>query len=129
VERGKAAGWYAPALECGSPSLRYGFPAVLGLMARRETRSAHFVRYARTIATSQKTMRAGARGHEPCAPRRRICRCRRASAHGFAGSTEAFIVKHHDRFCVAGGTRWGRFVGRREAQHCGRRARSARFVI
>ena len=25
-----------------------------------------------------------ARGHEPCAPRRRICRCRRTPAHGFA---------------------------------------------
>ena len=35
---GKAAGGYAPALGCGSPSLREGFPAVRSLMARRETR-------------------------------------------------------------------------------------------
>ena len=47
-------------------------PAVLGLVARRETRSAHCVRCARTIAASQMTKRAlRARGHEPCAPRRR----------------------------------------------------------
>jgi len=35
VERGKAAGGYAPALECGSPARCAGFPALLDLMARR----------------------------------------------------------------------------------------------
>jgi len=81
----KAACGCAPALECGSPSLREGFPAVLSLTARRETRCAHFVRYARTIATSQNTKRAlRARGREPSVPRRRICRCRRTPARGFA---------------------------------------------
>src|SRR5207344_859315 len=66
-ERGKAVGGYAPALECGSPPL-------LGLMARRETRFVRCAHSARTIATSQSTKRADARGHEPCAARRRICR-------------------------------------------------------
>ena len=54
LQRGKAGGGYAPALECGSPSLREGCPAVLGLVARRETRFAHCVRCARTIATSHE---------------------------------------------------------------------------
>ncbi len=88
----KAAGGYAPALECGSPSLREGSPAVLSLVARRETRFTHCVRCARTIATSQNTMRADARGHEPCAPRRRICRCRRTPTPGFAGTAVACAV-------------------------------------
>ncbi|MFI4930379.1 MAG: hypothetical protein ACHP83_09080 [Burkholderiales bacterium] len=39
LQRGKAAGGYAPALECGSYSPREGFPAVLGLMARRGRRT------------------------------------------------------------------------------------------
>jgi hypothetical protein len=58
IERCKAAGGCAPALGCGSPSLREGFPAVLGLIARRETRFTHCVRCVRTIATSQKLKRA-----------------------------------------------------------------------
>ena len=155
ARRRKAAGGYAPALECGSPSLREGCPPVLVLMARRETRFAHCVRYARTIATSQNTMRAGARGHEPCVPRRRICRCRRTPTHGFTGTTVPF-GEHHNPCCAVGGTRGGRFVGRREGepghgqsgglavpgeqsgpwarrglqgQQRGRRARSARFVL
>ncbi len=53
-------------------SLRADSLAVLGLVARRETRYAHYVRCARTIATSQITMRAVARGREPCAPQRRL---------------------------------------------------------
>ena len=48
----------------GSPALRAGSRPVLGLTARRETRCAHCVRCARTIATSQKTKRARARGRE-----------------------------------------------------------------
>ena len=58
VERGKAAGGCAPALGCGSPSLREGFPAVLSLMARRETRFTPFGRCAQTVSASQMTKRA-----------------------------------------------------------------------
>ena len=54
------------------PPLRCGFLAVLGLVARRETRYAHCVRCARTISASQMLKRAlRARGHESCAPQRR----------------------------------------------------------
>src|SRR6185295_12559443 len=95
VERGKAAGGYAPALECGSPARCAGFPALLDLMARRETRYAHFVRFAQTVATRMSTKRAlRARGHELCAARRRICRCRHTPTHGFASGTEVFVDKH-----------------------------------
>ncbi|HSC00891.1 MAG TPA: hypothetical protein VLE45_13310, partial [Burkholderiaceae bacterium] len=52
-------------------SLRADFLAVLGLVARGETRYAHFVRFARTISASQRLERAlRARGREPCVPRR-----------------------------------------------------------
>src|SRR5262245_359691 len=53
VERGKAGGGYAPALECGSPSLREGFPALLDRMARRETRFTPCGRSAQTVSASQ----------------------------------------------------------------------------
>src|SRR5688572_12117431 len=62
---GKAAGGYAPALGCGSPPLRGGFPAVLVLVARGETRCAHCVRFARTIATSQMLERAARAATSP----------------------------------------------------------------
>src|SRR6185295_2035078 len=52
-------------------------PALLERMARRETRCAHFVRYAQTVAASQMSMRAGARGHAFCAARRSTRRVRR----------------------------------------------------
>jgi len=65
AERCKAAAGYAPALECGSPSLREGFPAVLVLVARVETRSAHFVRCTRTIDASQITKRAARAATSP----------------------------------------------------------------
>ena len=45
---------------------------VLGPVLRRETRFAHCVRCARTIATSQTTKRAGARDHGSCVPQRRL---------------------------------------------------------
>ena len=131
MERGKAAGGYAPALECGSPSLREGFPAVLDLMARRETRFAPFGRCAQTVSASQSTKRAlRARGHELCAARRRICRCRRTPTHGFAGTTVPF-VEQHERCCAVGGARGGRLVGRRRsarvpAQRVRATSRSAR---
>ena len=54
----KAAGGCAPALGCGSPSLREGFPAVLSLMARRETRFTPCGRCAQTVSASQNTKRA-----------------------------------------------------------------------
>src|SRR5688500_3360000 len=81
-------------------------------MARGETRSAHFVRYARTVATSQMLKRAlWARGHELCAARRRTCRCRRTPAHGFAGTTVVFVDEHLGgaaRWAVSGGgALWG----------------------
>src|SRR4249920_2823748 len=104
AERGKAAGGYAPALECGSPPLRCGFPALLDLMARRETRSAPCGRCTRTVSASQNTKRAlRARGHELCAARRRICRCRRTPAHGFAGTTDVCVVEHHEQLSAVGG--------------------------
>ena len=52
-------------------SLRADCPAVLGLVARRRTRCASCARCAQTTAPSQFTRRAFARGHKPCAPRRR----------------------------------------------------------
>jgi hypothetical protein len=98
----KAAAGYAPALGCGSPSLREGFPAVLDRMARVETPSAHFVRYGRTVDASQKLKRAlRARGHALCGPRRRRCRCRRTPDHGFAGTSAACLDQH-----LGGAARW-----------------------
>jgi len=112
VVASKAAGGHAPALECGSPSLREGFPALLDHMARRESRYAHCVRYARTISASQMLKRAlRARGHALCAARRRICRCRRTPAHGFAGTSEVFIDENPGRAArwavPGGGDLWG----------------------
>jgi len=69
---GQSRGRVCAGARARRPPLRSGSPPVLGLAARGETRSAHFVRCARTIAASQNTKRAlRARGHEPCAPRRR----------------------------------------------------------
>ena len=117
-----------PALGCGSPSLRYGFPPVLGLVARRETRFTHCVRCARTIATSQNDdarWRARPRVLRSSAPHMslpahthpRLCRHHRASATNTTSVCSA-----------VGGTRGGRFVGRREAQRRGRRAQRASFI-
>jgi len=79
VGASKAAAGYAPALGCGSPSLREGYPALLDRMARRETRCATCGRSAQTVPASQITKRAlRARGHALCAARRRISR---ADAH------------------------------------------------
>src|SRR5512138_3954734 len=97
TERGKAAAGYAPALGCGSPSLREGFPALLDRMARRETRCATCGRSAQTVPASQMLKRAlRARGHALCAARRRISRCRRTPARGFARGTEVSPEEHHE---------------------------------
>jgi hypothetical protein len=47
------------------PALRADSPAVLGLVARRETRFAHCVRSARAIATSMRTKRAARAATSP----------------------------------------------------------------
>ncbi len=52
-------------------ALRADFAVLLGLVARRGTRCVRCAHCAQTAATSQTTKRAGARGHEPCAARRR----------------------------------------------------------
>lgn len=44
-----------------------------GSWSRLETRSAHCVRSARTVETSQPTKRAARADHEPCAPRHLAC--------------------------------------------------------
>ncbi len=46
-------------------ALRADCPAILGLVARRRTRFAHFVRCAQTTATSQSTMRAARAATSP----------------------------------------------------------------
>jgi len=70
-----------------------------------------------------------ARGHALFAPRRRICRCRRTPAHGFAGTTVARVGQHHERLCAVGGARWDRLVGRRASQQRARRAPRARIHL
>ena len=51
-------------------ALRADCLAVLVLVARRGTRCVPCGHSAQTVATSQSLMRAGARGHKPCAPQR-----------------------------------------------------------
>ena len=46
-------------------ALRTDCPAILGLVARRRTRFAHFVRCAQTVATSQSTIRAARAATSP----------------------------------------------------------------
>jgi hypothetical protein len=109
-------------------TLRADSPAVLGLVARRETRYAHCVRCARTIATSQMLMRAlRARGHEPCVPRRRTM--------SLPSHTHPRLCRHHrgmHRRTARALLRGGRCPG---WATCGaassaglRAARAARFV-
>jgi len=135
-------------------ALRADFPAVLGPVARRATRSANGVRCARTGATSQFTKRADARGHGPCVPRRLAGALRPARAR-LGGPAELFeritpvqcvcmtglervpktassarrsrpatSARHRGVF-AAGGIRRGRFLGRRGTQERGRRAQRA----
>ena len=59
VRAGCASAWLR------RPSLREDCPAVLGLVARRETHYAHFVRCVQTIATSQMTKRAARAATSP----------------------------------------------------------------
>ena len=128
----KAAGGHAPALGCDGqpaagvhgPACKPGrlarrarvrrdscssglAPALLDRMARRETRFTPCGRCARTVSASQMLKRAlHARGHAPCAARRRICRCRRTPAHGFARCTGVFVdvgVGGAARWAVPGG--------------------------
>jgi len=135
VQQGKAAGGYAPALECGG--LRCA-PASLRCSGReggcgtRPRTAATPLRGAAVLGA--RTVLAGAppRGDaqpsRPCAPRRRICRCRRTPTHSFASTTVACAVEYSERLCAVGGTRCGRLVGRRASQQRARHARRACFV-
>src|SRR5258707_6914618 len=51
-------------------ALRADFPPVLGLVARRKLAAFAALTTLKQTRRSQITKRAGARGHEPCAPRR-----------------------------------------------------------
>jgi hypothetical protein len=142
-ERWQSRGRVCAGARMRRSSLRADSPAVLGLVARRETRYAHCVRCARTIATSQMNVARCARGHEPwpcrarramwpgrsqgtsrppdglCAcspPRRRICRCRRTPTPGFAGTTD--VRQRHAPVVLQGCGRagWGAHGRRRAAQ-------------
>jgi hypothetical protein len=57
------------------PALRFGFPALLGLVARRPTRSAHFVRYPQTAGDKSVDEARCARGPQAprCSPPHRRC--------------------------------------------------------
>jgi hypothetical protein len=71
VYAGKAASGRARPLSRRRSARRADYPALLGPAARGKTRCASCARCAQTAAASQFTKRAGARGHEPCAARRR----------------------------------------------------------
>src|SRR5215207_8092583 len=71
-------------------------------MARGETRYAHFVRCARTIAASQMLKRASTRAAtSPALLSAAQCRCRRTPTHGFASGNKVFVDEYH-----GGGARW-----------------------
>jgi hypothetical protein len=60
------------------PALRFGSPALLGLVARRPTRCAHFVRYAQTAGDKSVDEARCARGPQALrcsAPHRRCATC------------------------------------------------------
>ena len=84
TERGKAAAGCAPALGCGSPPLRDPCAARSHGPPRNSLRDLRSLR-SNSLGESDDEARC-ARGHEPCAPRRRICRCRRTPDHGFAST-------------------------------------------
>src|SRR5262245_38971436 len=118
VEQGKAASGYAPALECGALRCAEGALRCSGCeggcgtrprMAGTLLRSAPMLG-ARTVLADAPPYGA-AQPSPPCAPRRRICRCRRTPARGFADTAVVFVEEHHERCCAAGGTRWGRLCG------------------
>ena len=139
-QRGKGAPGQAGGLRLGGRRVRR-LPS--GARSRgpspnslRSLRSATF----KQAATSQFTKRAARAGHEPCAPQRlrgalrpvraHLCRnvfgVRRKSQRGdvdstgFCSSWQTLNVGS-----AAGGTRQGRFLGRRGAQGQGRRAQRA----
>ncbi len=102
----------------------------------RLLRSATF----KQAATSQSTKRAARAGHEPCAPQRRrgalrpararLCGnvdgVRRKSQHGAARADSCFSSQTRNGGSAAGGTRQGRFLGRRAAQGLRPRAQRVR---
>jgi len=101
---------------------------VLGLGACRRTRYVHFVHCAQTAAASQKWRRAARAGPEASAPRRRRVAAP-ASPHAPSqrrslSSGRRAPVRWRGRRYPAGAN-----LRRREAQGCGRRARSARIHI
>ena len=108
--------------------LRTDCPAVLGLVARRTTRCAHCVRYAQTGCDKSVDVARCARGPQglcSSAPRRRAATCPGAplrDAVVVCGGTPPQLD------FAAGGTRQGRFVGRRGAQGWGRRAQRASWA-
>ena len=80
----------------------------------------------RTIATSQYTCALTRAAHEPCAPRRRICRCQRTRTTALPAPLCRFVVKHHEALQRGGRCQWGRLVGRRSAASGSARAARVR---
>jgi len=137
IERGKAVGGYAPALECGG--LRCA-PAALRCSGRegghtnspsrgRDAAAAAPLRSELKQCVADASPQGDAQPSQPCAPRRRICRCRRTPAHGFAGTIEAWVDALSEHRSAVGSARWGRLVGRRASQQRARRALCARIHL
>ena len=105
-------------------------------MARRGTRYVRCAHCAQTAATSQFTKRAGARGHEPCAPRRltraqrpvqaRLC-SRRLALPGCP--VEEAAVNTDSVAGKAAGGAWAGRIGAAEKRRVPGRARSALRIL
>ena len=118
---------------CAGARMRQPFAALrvpCGARSRGPSRnSLHSLRSLRSNNRdeSEHDARAGARGHEPCAPRRRICRCRRTPTHGFAGTTVPLSSNTTSaaarRAVPGGGDLWG---GEKRSSAVGARERALR---
>ena len=112
-----------------APTVAAGLAGRLRCAARSEGAPRNSLRSLRSLRSdnlgeSEDEARC-ARGHESCAPRRRICRCRRTPTHGVADAPR-YLTKRMPRWCWQGCGWAGRgALGRRRAAQLAKGHRDA----